>query len=295
MYTQYLDLEAGEGKAITVWPVPYEATASFAKGTINGPQAILRASYEIETWDQELGVDLADLASFRTLPFFRPSVSGPEAVYHQMVSFLNSQCQPQNDFVLTLGGEHSIALAPITFYQQQYQKMVVLHLDAHADLRDCFQESHYSHACVMARVLDLGLPVISVGVRSLSQKEWQKISSAGNNNEITVFFAWDLSDPAKVAWQVAELIGNRPVYITFDVDVLDPSIMPGTGTPEPGGLSFEWLKDFWSHVLSRVFLVGMDVCEVSPLSSCGVVSESVAVKCVNKALASYLVHMGDRD
>ncbi len=288
MYTQYLDLKEEKGKEIIVWPVPYEGTASFAKGTANGPQAILRASYEIETWDQELGIDLADLASFRTLPFFRAPVSGPEDVYRQMLSSLRSHLDP-NDFLLTLGGEHSIALAPIAFYRQYYSDMVVLQLDAHADLRHSFQESLYSHACVMSRVVEMGIPIISLGIRSLSKQEWQEIHSKGRS-KISPFFAWELTDPEKVAANILDLIGKRPLYITFDADVLDPSIMPGTGTPEPGGISFSWLSHFWLHLFSKTSLLGMDFCELSPLPACGVVSESVAVRCINKILASSLLY-----
>lgn len=289
MYTQYLDLETREGKGIILWPVPYEGTASFAKGTANGPGAILRASYEIETWDQELGIDLADLANFQTLPFFRAPASGPEDMYQQMLSYLKSQISPQEDFLLTLGGEHSIALAPIELYQQYYPEMAVLHLDAHADFRESFQSSRYSHACVMSRVAELGLPIVSLGVRSLSKQEQQKIYAKKRSKFVT-FFAWDLTDPEKIAAEVRDFLGQRPLYITFDADVLDPSIMPGTGTPEPGGLSFNWLNHFWFHLFPNLSLLGMDFCELSPLPACGVVSESVAVRCINKILASSLLH-----
>lgn len=287
MYTNFMDLQTKKGRLIYVWPVPYEGTVSFATGTKDGPWAILRASYEIETWDQELLIDLQDLAHFETLPFFRPPVSGPNDMCLQMLSYLKDSYNPENDFLLTLGGEHSVTLAPIQFYCQQFPDLVVLQLDAHADLRESFQSSSYSHACVMARVRDLGIPIVQLGLRSLSQEESFLLKQL-SEKELFPIFAWDVSTPEETADEIKKYISNRPLYISFDADALDPAILPGTGTPEPGGLSYGWLNRFWPHLLSGLRLVGMDFCELAPLSSCGVVSESVAVKCIQKILMSYL-------
>ncbi|MCF8107762.1 MAG: agmatinase [Desulfohalobiaceae bacterium] len=285
MYTEYLDLDTQEGRRVLVWPVPYEATASFAKGTRAGPQAILQASYEIETWDEELGADLADLAHFQSVPFFSAPVSGPEDCYQGMLDFLRQQYNPASDFLLTLGGEHSVALAPIAFYREAFPDLAVLQVDAHADLRDSYQNSPYSHACVMARVRELGIPVIQLGIRSLSREESQVIRT-GKGPQQCVSFAWDLHRPEATAARIRDFLGNRPLYITFDADGLDPSIMPGTGTPEPGGLDYTWLAGFWPHLFAQTRLVGLDFCELVPLPAAGVVSESVAVKCINKILVS---------
>lgn len=287
MYTDYLDLDSRKGRLIHVWPVPYEATASFAKGTLDGPRALLQASYEIETWDQELGVDLADLAHFETIPFFSPPVSGPGDCYSRMRAELVDRLDSRSDFLLTLGGEHSLALAPIAFYHEQAQDLVVLQLDAHADLRGEFQGSPYSHACVMARVRERGIALCQLGIRSLCQDE-SRIIDQGQGLDLLTLFACDLGSPEKTAARVREFVGPRPLYISFDADVLDPSIMPGTGTPEPGGLSYAWLNRFWAALFSDVRLLGMDFCELAPPAGCGVVSASVAVKCINKILVSYL-------
>lgn len=287
MYPNYLDLESSNGKKIIVWPIPYEATASFGKGTKNGPEAILKASYEIETWDEEMGLDLADLASFETWPYFRAPVSGPEQVYQEMLFYLEDHFHPESDFILTLGGEHSLALAPITFYQRKYQELVVLQIDAHADLRTSYQDSQYSHACVMSRIKDLNLPLVQLGIRSLSKEESRLISKLSASDNL-IYFAWDLPDPELAAERVRLFIGDRPLYVSFDADGLDPSIMPGTGTPEPGGISYSWLNRFWPSLMRDINFLGMDFCELAPLPGAGLVSETVAVKCINKILLSYL-------
>ncbi|MCF8104352.1 MAG: agmatinase [Desulfohalobiaceae bacterium] len=289
MYTNYLDLDSRNGQLVHVWPVPYEATASFAKGTLDGPRSLLQASYEIETWDQELGADLADLAHFETIPFFPAPVSGPQDCYRQLLAALQKRLDPGSDFLLTLGGEHSLALAPIEFYRRHYPELVVLQLDAHADLRQEFQGSRYSHACVMARAREQGAALAQVGIRSLCREESGTIDRDRGTGLLTLF-AWETGSPVEAAARVREFIDQRPLYISFDADVLDPSIMPGTGTPEPGGLSYTWLNNFWSGLFSGVRLLGMDFCETSPLPGCGVVSESVAVKCINKILLTYLLH-----
>jgi agmatinase len=288
MFDRYLGLEGQKGRAVQVWAVPYEGTASFAKGTRNGPRAILQASYEIETWDHELQADLADHAHFTTHGLEDLPVAGPEAVHAAQLQELQAESDPAGDFILTLGGEHSVALAPITFYEQAFPDLVVLQLDAHADLRPEFQASPYSHASVMARVMDKGLPLVQVGVRSLSREEAAVVSGSRAEDLLTLF-AWDLGSPQETARRVREFVGSRPVYLSFDADGLDPSIMPGTGTPEPGGLSFAWVQAFWPSLFPGLRLVGMDFCELAPLPGGGVVSESVAVKCINRVLlASFL-------
>ncbi|MFW5863137.1 MAG: agmatinase [Desulfohalobiaceae bacterium] len=287
MYSNFLDLEPGQGQQqVQVLPVPYEATVSFAPGTSQGPGAILRASYEIETWDEQLGLDLADLADFNTLPFFRPWAAGPEQMLQALQEYLQQELDPGRDFLLLLGGEHTLAQAGAWFYQQAYPDLVVLQLDAHADLRASFQGSPYSHACVMARMLDLGLPLAQLGIRSLCQEESRRIQGADPARLLTMF-AWDLPEPKKAAEMLRLFVGGRPLYISFDADALDPAQLPGTGTPEPGGLEFAWLQEFWLWFLPGLKLVGLDFCELCPLPGAGVASESLAVKCINRILTAY--------
>jgi agmatinase len=293
MQASYLDIPHGGDKEILVWPVPYEGTASFAKGTRNGPQAILQASYEIETWDEELGADLADWLHFRNLPFFQPPVTGPSGVQAEMRQVLRRSCDCDGDFLLTLGGEHSVALPPIMAYLERYPDLVVLQLDAHADLRPEYQGSQYSHACVMARLRDWGVPLVQLGLRSLCREESEFIHSRADR-DILAMFGFRLPAPAEAAKRIRTFVGSRPVYISFDADALDPSILPGTGTPEPNGIPYAWVQALWAHLLPDLRLVGMDFCELAPLPSCGVVSESVAVQCINRILTSaFCLEPGD--
>jgi agmatinase len=247
---------------------------------------MLRASYQIETYDHELGRDLADFVHFKTLPFFRPSAAGPGAVMDGMRRFLNSW-DGKKDFFLTLGGEHSITPPMVEFYRRAWPDLVVIQIDAHADLREDYEDTPHSHASAMARVRELGVPLVQMGIRSLCREEAEYMK-AQPAHELMTLFAWDLPGPSQAADSVSAFVGRRPLYITFDADGLDPSILPGTGTPEPGGIGFSWMQSFWRHFWQGQKLVGLDFCELAPALGPGVVSESVAVKCIHRILATAL-------
>lgn len=289
MYSSFLDLATSNGPCLKVWPVPYQGTVSFAAGTKEGPEAILRASYQIETYDAEYGMDLSDHVHFATLPFLRIPVGGPNELLNEMRSVL-AEYDPTQDFFLTLGGEHSITLPLLEFYRSRFPNLVVLQIDAHADLRQSYEGSPHSHACIMARAMDLGLPVAQVGIRSLCVEEMQTIK-AKKPDQLLTLFAWDLTDPASASARIKAFIANRPLYLTFDVDGLDPSVIPGTGTPEPGGITFSWMTAFFNNLWPGPKLVGMDFCELSPSLGPGVVSESATVKMIVKILAGYYSHV----
>lgn len=292
MYSHFLDLDTHNGRHIHVWPVPYEGTVSFMSGTKSGPEAILKASYQIETFDAQLGVDLADLAHFSTLPYLRTPVHGPEGL-HQAMHEVLADHDPRQDFFVTLGGEHSISLPLFEFYKKAHPDMVVLQIDAHSDLRKEYEESPLSHACIMARARDLGIPAIQVGIRSLCSEEFDYISSQPADELMTIF-AWDLDTPKKTAENVNAFLDGRPFYLTFDIDGLDPSLVPGTGTPEPGGIQYPWIWEFFSRLWPGSPLVGMDLCEVAPVPG-SVVSESVAVKAIARILTCFLKNHPSRN
>jgi agmatinase len=285
MYNNFLDLDTTRTDLypVNVWPVPYQGTVSFGHGTKNGPEAMLKASYQIETYDPELMADISELCSFKTLPFQRPNVAGPALLYEEMRDFLKGY-NPGRDFFLTLGGEHSISFPLAEFYARQYPDLTIIQIDAHADLRQDYEGSPCSHACVMARIKDLGLQTVQIGIRSFSKKESDLIRN--NPDHILPFYPWDLPSPEETARKVRDFTGNRPIYISFDADGLDPSVMPGTGTPEPGGLEYSWVNEFWKALWPGPKLVGMDFCELAPQPG-SPVSESVAVKCILKVLTTY--------
>ncbi len=282
MYDHYLGLFSNKGQKVFMLPVPYECTVSYRTGTREGPLSILRASYEIESWDEELEVDLSEEYSIEVLPFFEPVVEGPEVFVQKLKKYIQDTISPK-DFLITLGGEHTVSLSPISFYKDFYKDMMVIQMDAHADLRDMYQQSRYSHACVMRRVWEMGVDFVQIGIRSLSKEESVFIKE--NPDRIKTIFAWQIKDPKSIAEKILYWVGERKVYLTFDVDVLDPSVLPGTGTPEPGGLGFDWVSEFFKELFSKTDLIGFDVCELSPIGG-EVISESVTVRVINRILAS---------
>ncbi|NLY41154.1 MAG: agmatinase, partial [Desulfovibrionales bacterium] len=165
----FFDLGLPQGRAIYVLPVPFEGAVSFGTGTCLGPEALFRASVQIESYDAELDLDLGDLAHFLPLPFIDLPEAGPQEIHAAMRSALVHLDLTQ-DFVLTLGGDHSVPLPLFALYQRAYPDLVILHIDAHADLRPSYEGSPYSHACIIARARDLGLPVVQMGIRSVCRE-----------------------------------------------------------------------------------------------------------------------------
>ena len=192
------------------------------------------------------------------------------------------------DTELLVWGDHSVPLPLMAWYHAAFADMVILHLDAHADLRDQYHESPLSHACIMARARQLGIPVFQLGIRSVCPQEMAVIRRTPGT-ELSVRFAWELESPEAEAARVQEFVGRRPLYVSLDVDALDPSILPGTGTPEPGGLDYRWLQEFWRHLWrdGGPHLLGLDVCELAPLAG-SQVSQSVAAKVVHRLLVAWL-------
>jgi agmatinase len=216
--------EYEKAKAV-VFPVPYSSTTYWKSGTKEGPQAIIDASRHVELYDIETKKDISREGIF-TLPFLEPSKNSPEETIARIKSVVD-KLLADGKFLIMLGGEHSITLGAVQSFKEKYSDLSVLQIDAHADLRDEFEGTKFHHGAVIKRVRDLGVPVTQVGIRSISQEDIQYIEKEKID---TIFFAPDLP----IEKIISTLKDN--VYITFDLDGLDPSIMPSTGTPEPGGL-----------------------------------------------------------
>jgi len=277
----FLPHNTSKKKKIYVLPCSYEGTVCYGTGTKNGPRAIMEACAQLETFDPELNIALEDYYYFELLPEPPRKVDKVKDYLDGIRQHLKN-LNPQKDFLLTLGGEHSITLPLVQFYKQSHPDLVLIQIDAHADLRDEYEQSKYSHACVMARCLELGLSLIQIGIRSCAQQEWELIQSS---KQITTFWAWELESAAKIASGCKQIIQNKPCYLTFDADGLDPSILPGVGTPEPQGIYFEWIKNFFLE-LFPINLIGMDFCELAPIPGT-VVSQTTLAKCIFKILMSY--------
>lgn len=245
--------EYKNAKAV-ILPIPYDLTLSYASGARYGPQAIINASRQLETYDEELGCDPSEIG-IATMPEIEQVVSGPAEMQDIIYSTCGSLLE-DGKFVLSLGGEHSITIALVKAHKEKYADLSVIQIDAHTDLRDIYQGSKYSHACVMSRVAEI-TPFISIGVRSFSGAENEKKYKAKLIKPSQV-----KNNPDYLKKTIAELSEN--VYISIDLDGLDPSIMPAVGTPEPGGLNWDDMMVIINTVSSFRRIVGADIVELSP-------------------------------
>jgi agmatinase len=245
-----------QSKAV-VLPVPVDRTTSYGGGTRHGPHEILQASSHMELWDEEIGVDVHGVGIF-TLPEM-------ELPFGELTPLMNeikrvaSEILARDKFLVTLGGEHSITPPLVAAAAAQHPGLSVLQVDAHADLRDSYMGTRHNHACAMRRVLEHARTT-QVGIRSMSTEE----AEAAPSLNTTVFYDCAMrQDPQWVDRVVESLSG--PVYVTIDVDGMDPAIMPATGTPEPGGLSWYELLDLLRATFEKRRVVACDVVELSPI------------------------------
>lgn len=249
-----------ESSKVVIMPVPYERTVSFGRGTSKGPHSIIYASRSLELYDDELECEPFE-AGIHTLPELECGVS-PE----DMVSEVRAACTKLielNKFIITLGGEHSITLGAVKAYKNKVGEFSVLNIDAHTDLRQSYEGTRYNHACVMRRVIDEGCPVVEAGIRSYSKEEADFIRE---RSDVKIIYAREILESGKTDW-IDEVVSNLLpyVYISVDVDAFDPSIIPSTGTPEPGGLHwYDVLGLLRKTFLSRE-VIGLDIVELAPI------------------------------
>lgn len=260
-----IDQKAGEEATIYILPVPYEHTVSYGGGTKDGPQAIIEASAYVEFFDDETAKELCFDKGIATLPDFDFGVKKDSAMLEALKDEVSGLINA-GKYVVTLGGEHTISSAPIKAHYEKYPNMCVLQIDAHSDLRQEYEGSPYSHASVMARVADF-MPadkIHQVGIRALCKEEYEFIQEEGVN---TYFASAIRRGEYGSNWieDVVEYLDDE-IYLTFDVDGLDPSIMPSTGTPEPEGLSYtEAIELIRAIKRAGKKIIGMDVVELAPV------------------------------
>jgi len=246
-----------ENSEFVILPVPYEETTTFKSGTKEGPQAIINASREVETFDEELNQEPFKVG-IHTFEEMNLTLEGPEKMVEKVYQ-TTKELVDMNKRVVLLGGEHTVSIGLVRALSQRYEKLSVLQLDAHADLRDSYQESKYSHACTMRRIGEIA-PFVGVGIRNLSLEEHEFVQ----NKKIDLFFAKDLIQDEGWIDQVLSRLSEN-VYLTMDLDFLDPSIMPSVGTPEPGGLLWYPTLDFLKKVADKKNIVGFDCVELCPI------------------------------
>ena len=242
---------------VIVLPVPVDRTTSYVPGTRNGPREILQASSHMELWDDELGVDVHGVGLF-TLPEMELPFGELEPLMDE-IRRVAAEILSRDKFLVTLGGEHSITPPLVAAAAATYPGLHVLQIDAHADLRDSYMGTPHNHACAIRRSLEYA-PATQVGIRSMSVEEAK--AAPGLNTRI--FYDHSMrQDPDWIA-RVVDTLGD-PVYITIDVDGMDPAIMPATGTPEPGGLSWYETLALLRATIAQRNVVACDVVELSPI------------------------------
>ncbi|MFQ5662252.1 MAG: agmatinase [Terriglobia bacterium] len=245
-------------RAVVV-PVPLERTTTYARGTRKGPGAIIEASRNMETFDDELGGETYPRIGIATLEEMETEEGSLDSVLAHIRTTVMALLE-EGKFPVLLGGEHSLTPAAVSAAARKFSDLTVLQIDAHADLRESYQGNPSSHACALRRVLET-CPAVQVGIRSLSKEEAAEIPKLNTR----IFWAKDIVKRPATQWaeEVAAALSPH-VYLTLDLDGLDPSIMPATGTPEPGGLSWEQVTHLLRIVARRRTLVGMDVVELLP-------------------------------
>ena len=242
---------------VVILPVPVDRTTSYIPGTRNGPREILLASSHMELWDEEVGIDVHRVG-ICTLPEMELPFGELDPLMAE-IQRVASEVISRDKFLVALGGEHSITPPLVAATAAKYRGLHVLQVDAHADLRECYMGTRQNHACAMKRTLEHA-SITQVGVRSMSTEEAEIAPSL----RTSIFY--DSSMRRDPAWidRVVESLGD-PVYITIDVDGMDPAIMPATGTPEPGGLSWYEMLALLRATIERRDVVACDVVELSPL------------------------------
>lgn len=247
-----------ENSKVVIVPVPYDGTSTWVKGADKGPDAIIEASNNMELYDivadkeaYKVGIHTADPIKERRTP---------ERVVKEVEAKI-TQLLKKKKFPVIIGGDHSVSIGAFRAFAELYKgtDLTILQFDAHADLRQEYEGSKYNHACVMARAAELA-PILQVGVRSMSFEERADVAPE------RVFYADYILDSNNTTWMY-DLLNKtgKNVYITIDLDVFDPSIMPATGTPEPGGMAWYTMLDILNKVNQKTNIVGFDVVELAPV------------------------------
>jgi agmatinase len=258
---------------VVIIPVPYDATSTWIKGADKGPAAILEASATVENYDIESGTEPYKVGILTDKPVSK------KTTLKKMVESVEKRVGrhlAKGKFPIVIGGEHSVSIGAIKAVAKKYKNLTVLQLDAHADLRDQYHGSKYNHACVMARAKEL-CPIVQVGIRSMD------ISEKRLSDKTRTFFAANIFGRTDWIDSAVSLLTDN-VYITIDLDVFDPSIMPSTGTPEPGGLGWYEVLELLKRVFHNNNVVGFDVVELCP-SNTNKAPDFLAAKLIYKLIS----------
>jgi agmatinase len=243
---------------VAIIPAPLEYSVCYKKGTRFGPQAILNASSQMELYDEELDCCPIEIGVY-TRPALDYSGMDHAAALRATGDAVRDVLQ-RGQFPLTIGGEHSLSAPVIAAVHEVYQDLTVVHIDAHGDLRDEYEGTNLSHASIERRVVDMGIPLLEIGIRSISPEEIAFLKQ--QRPDVAIVWAYQIARGlATFPW---ERLGKH-TYVTIDLDAIDPGEMPAVGTPEPGGLSWYQVLDLFREICHRTTVVGMDVVELCPV------------------------------
>ena len=275
--SHYVDFDRAR---ILVWPIPYEGTVSYGRGTASGPSAIIDASRNMELYDEEINDSVYRLG-IHTLPELK-SLDDPGAMMQQIEDWAGKLFDT-GKFLVTLGGEHSISGPIVRALGRRVDALSVLQVDAHTDLRDTYDDTRHSHTSIMARVVEV-CPAVQVGIRSISEIEAKRLPETPT----TIFWARDII--GRTDWY-DEAISHLTeyVYLTIDIDGLDPSLVPSTGAPEPGGLGWYDVIGIVRATAQARHIIGMDVTELAPLPG-NRAPDFLAARLVYKSLSYIFQH-----
>ncbi|MDT9199508.1 agmatinase, partial [Limnospira sp. PMC 1042.18] len=266
---------------VAILPIPFEATTTYRKGCENGPGAILEASQQLECYDDELEAEIGLIVGIYTHEAIADTRESQSVSLEEMLRVTTETVKSladQGKFVIALGGEHGITAGVVEAYRQSStEPFTVVQIDAHGDLRHEYEGSIYNHACVMRRVVEMGLPTVQIGIRSICKAEADLI----RDQEMKVIWGREIARGSDWIQKAIASIPTKRVFLTIDLDGIDPSIIPGVGTPEPGGLSWYDLIAFLRQLFISQEVIGCDVMELAPVVD-SVVSEFTAAKLVYK-------------
>ncbi|MCA8913320.1 MAG: agmatinase [Planctomycetes bacterium] len=270
------ELTTLERARIVVMSAPYEGTVSYGKGTGAGPEAIRRASQQVELFDEITGEEHIPRHGVATLKAFNPDCTAEEMTIGQVYPAAK-QIFEAGKFPILVGGEHSVSPGAVKAAFETYPDLSVFHIDAHSDMRESYDEDKHSHACAAARINEW-CPIVQVGIRSR-----EKFEPGHPDRPVHCYHAWDYHTEGP--W-IDEAIGklSRNVYLTIDVDGFDPSVFPGTGTPEPGGLTWYLGLKIIQKLAKARNIVGFDIVEVAPTEG-QQVSEFAAARLMGRTIA----------
>lgn len=269
-----------ENSEIIIYSAPLENTVSYGSGTKNGPKEIIKASHYVEFYDEETNRELCFEKGIATLPISNYEKLKSKSALEKIENDISNLIKDKK-FPVMLGGEHTVTLGSVLAHHNAYSSLSILQIDAHSDLRESYEGSIYSHASVMRRIYEFNKNIVQVGIRAQCKEERDLI----RKNKIKTFYAREIRQAeSSKKWQNEVLrVLSKNVYITFDIDGLDPSIIPATGTPEPGGLFWDETLDLIKLIGRKKNIVGFDLVELAP-SKFHPASNFIAAKLVYKML-----------